>query len=301
MYSQEELIVSVKDANYRKLAKCLSVVENNEKDWQATLKSFSFNQSVPIIGITGPPGAGKSTLISALLKKLSLTMKVAVLAVDPTSPFTQGSLLGDRVRMVNQFKNKNIYIRSVATRGALGGLSSKTLEMSDVLRASGFDIIIVETVGVGQSEVEIAALADTSVVVLVPESGDEVQMIKSGIIEIADIVVVNKADRPEAKRFRATVLDNIRNKTTSNWTIPVIETIAIKDEGIDDLIEAILNHQKVESPKQKSALLAQRLYHYISHNRMADLSLETLVKEIDSNKSSSSFNIYQLAEKYLLS
>jgi LAO/AO transport system kinase len=171
--------------------------------------------------------------------------------------------------------------------------------MSDVLRASGFDIIIIETVGVGQSEVEIAALADTSVVVLVPESGDEVQMIKSGIIEIADIVVVNKADRPEAKRFRATVLENIKNKKNGSWSIPVIETIATKDEGIDELIEAIQNHQKAEMQNQKSVLLAQRLYHHISHHRMNDLSIKDLVNEIDKAQSQDAVNIYLLAEKYL--
>ncbi|NNC85551.1 MAG: methylmalonyl Co-A mutase-associated GTPase MeaB [Bacteroidia bacterium] len=299
MFTQEELIQSVQSANYKKLAQCLSVIENNEKDWKGILKSFSFDQNVPIIGITGPPGAGKSTIISALIKKLSLTMKVAVLAVDPTSPFTQGSLLGDRVRMMSQHNNKNIYIRSLATRGALGGLSNKTLEMSDVLRASGFDIIIIETVGVGQSEVEIAALADTSVVVLVPESGDEVQMIKSGIIEIADIVVVNKADRPEAKRFRATVLENIKNKTNSSWSIPAIETIATKDEGIDELIEAIQSHQKAEMENQKTILLAQQLYHHISHHRMDDLSMKELVNEIDKARGKNGVNIYLLAEKYL--
>ncbi|NNM16682.1 MAG: methylmalonyl Co-A mutase-associated GTPase MeaB [Bacteroidia bacterium] len=299
MFTQEELKEAVNTANYKKLAQCLTVVENNESGWKEILKSFSFNQDVPIVGITGPPGAGKSTLISALIKKLSLSLKVAVLAVDPTSPFTQGSLLGDRVRMTNQYSNKNIYIRSLATRGALGGLSSKTLEMSDVLRASGFDIIIIETVGVGQSEVEIAALADTSVVVLVPESGDEVQMIKSGIIEIANIVVVNKADRPEAKRFRATVLENLKNKSSSNWSIPAIETIATKDEGIDELIDAIQKHQKAEMQNQKSILLAQRLYHHISHHRMSDLSVKDLVNEIDKAKLQNGVNIYLLAEKYL--
>lgn len=299
MILQKDLIQSVKEGDYRPLAKCLSVIENNENGWQEILKSFNYNQSIPIVGITGPPGAGKSTLISALLKIFSKDHKVAVLAIDPTSPFTKGSLLGDRVRMANSFNNNNIYIRSVATRGALGGLSAKTLEMTDVLRAAEFDTILVETVGVGQSEVEIAALADTTVVVLVPESGDEVQMIKSGIIEIADIVVVNKADRPEAKKFRATVVENVRHTVNSSWTIPVIETIATKDQGIDDLQQAVKEHHSQSDKKQKAQLLGQRVYYYISHLKMQSISMQEIVNEIDRELDSGTLNTYKMAEKYI--
>jgi LAO/AO transport system kinase len=299
MIQQSDLIQSVSKGNYREIAKCLSIVENNEGDWSGMLKAFTYNHNIPIIGITGPPGAGKSTLISALLKQFAEKSKVAVLAIDPTSPFTKGSLLGDRVRMVSSFNNQNIFIRSVATRGALGGLSAKTLEMTDVLRASEFDIIFVETVGVGQSEVEIAALADTTVVVLVPESGDEVQMIKSGIIEIADIVVVNKADRHEAKKFKATVIENLRHHKEQEWIIPVIETIAIKEEGISTLIENINAHNKLSGKKYKANLLAQRLYHYISHLKMKDVLLDSLVNEIDTELKNNSINIYKMAEKHL--
>src|SRR5690606_12306870 len=147
------------------------------------------------IGITGPPGAGKSTLVNAITGHLvNEGKKIAILAVDPTSPFNFGSLLGDRIRMAQQFNNPNVYIRSLATRGALGGISAKTIEIVDLMKSADFDLILVETVGVGQSEVEIAGLADKTVVVLVPESGDEIQHIKSGLMEVAQGFVVNKAD-----------------------------------------------------------------------------------------------------------
>ncbi|MDO8991892.1 MAG: methylmalonyl Co-A mutase-associated GTPase MeaB, partial [Daejeonella sp.] len=187
--------------DFRKLARELTIVENDLPGADDLLRDLKSNNT-PVIGITGPPGAGKSTLVNAMINQLSAKGKrIAVLAIDPTSPFNQGSLLGDRVRMAEQFNKSNVYIRSLATRGSLGGLSGKTIEMCDVLKAAGFDYILVETVGVGQSEVEIAGLADISVVVLVPESGDEIQNMKSGLMEIADIFVVNKSDREGADTF----------------------------------------------------------------------------------------------------
>jgi LAO/AO transport system kinase len=187
--------------NFRKLARALTVVENDLEGSAELLKGLN-PSNTPVIGITGPPGAGKSTLVNAMINNLSAQGKsIAVLAIDPTSPFNLGSLLGDRVRMAEQFNKPNVYIRSLATRGSLGGLSGKTIEMCDVLKSVGFDYILVETVGVGQSEVEIAGLADISVVVLVPEAGDEIQSMKSGLMEIADIFVVNKSDREGADTF----------------------------------------------------------------------------------------------------
>jgi LAO/AO transport system kinase len=202
MDQQQELITGITTGNFRILARALTLVENDIEPAAELLKSLKIRQNMPVIGITGPPGAGKSTLVNAIANQLVLNgKKIAILAVDPTSPFNFGSLLGDRIRMAQQFNNPNVYIRSIATRGALGGVSVKTLEMLDVLRASVFDLIIIETVGVGQSELEIAGLADLTAVVLVPESGDEIQNIKSGLMEIAQAFIVNKADRDGASTF----------------------------------------------------------------------------------------------------
>src|SRR5690606_21168919 len=186
-------------------------------------------------GITGPPGAGKSTLVNSLSKKLSGEGKrVAILAIDPSSPFNRGALLGDRIRMSQHFNDPNIYIRSMASRGTLGGLSEKAIEVIDVFRSAPFDIIFIETVGVGQSEIDIIGLADQVIVVLVPESGDDIQHVKSGLMEIANIFVVNKADREGADIFASTLEKMLKQKVSD---IPVLKTVAEKFIGIQKLIE----------------------------------------------------------------
>ena len=284
----------------RGLARAISLVENNAPGYLGFLAGLKPVKNPPVIGITGPPGAGKSTLVNALIGFLAEGgNNVVVLAVDPTSPFNFGSLLGDRIRMAEHYTNPNVFIRSIATRGSLGGLSAKTIEITDVLRASDFDYIIVETVGVGQSEVEIAGLADTTIVVLVPEAGDEIQGIKSGIMEIADIFVVNKADRPGAEVYISNLRKILHSRPKSDWQIPVLPTVAQKKEGIDKVAEAISQHQ--QSPhiqNRKPLLLAEKAYQLIQHKRMAGISKKDLSEKISAQLAEGNFNLYKLVEGF---
>jgi LAO/AO transport system kinase len=290
--SVPEMIVQVRSGNFRSLARALTIVEN-ELDGSADFLKSLGKSSAQVIGITGPPGAGKSTLVNGLINHWSAEGKtVAVLAIDPTSPFNLGSLLGDRIRMSEQFNKKNVFIRSIATRGSLGGLSGKTIELADVLKAAGFDIILVETVGVGQSEVEIAGLADISVVVLVPESGDEVQNIKSGLMEIADIFVVNKSDREGADTFASNLKSLVHHQAKP---IPVIKTIASRSEGIGDLTAAIDQLAVLEN-RRRSFLLGEKAWKLIQQKRMKDVDKKKLFEDIEAASRMPDFNLYSFVE-----
>ena len=239
----EDLVKKILSGDKRAIAKGISLVENEESNSTELLKRLYGNTGKAYrIGITGPPGAGKSTITNCLIKLLyDKGFKVGIIAVDPTSPFTGGALLGDRVRMSESSMLENVFIRSMATRGSLGGLCKNVIEACDILDASGKDFILIETVGVGQSELDIAQTADTTVVVLVPESGDSVQAMKAGLMEIADIFVMNKSDREGADQIVSSLKNILHLKAPSEHKqeIKVLKTVGTKNEGISELFEEI--------------------------------------------------------------
>src|SRR6185295_14657737 len=239
----EQLLLQIKKGDIKSLARAISFIENEQQGHDDLLRSLSDDRPPKIIGITGPPGAGKSTLVDALIDELVKEgKKIAVVCIDPSSPFNLGAVLGDRIRMSKWYTHPDVFIRSLATRGSLGGLSPKIIEITDLIKSARFDHIIVETVGVGQSEIEIAGLADTTVVVVVPEAGDEVQTMKAGLMEIADIFIINKADRPGADNFEKNLRLMLAPTFSSHYNeVPVIKTIATQKEGIKELLEIILH------------------------------------------------------------
>lgn len=282
------------------LAKFITAIENNAPGYLQQLAQMDFKPT-PVVGITGPPGAGKSTLVNALITELLKENKqIGVIAVDPSSPFNQGAIMGDRLRMGDHFLNGNVFIRSMASRGNLGGLAPKIFEVCDAMRAANFDYIFIETVGVGQSEVEIAALADTTVLVLVPEAGDDIQAIKSGVMEIADVFVVNKSDREGADTFYKNLVTLAHTTATENWECPVVKCIATKQMGIDSLVKAIQKHHSVPANNQKKVqLLAQKAVAIIKSIRTADLSEQKIAEDLLVQPNLQNFNLYSYVMKYI--
>lgn len=294
------LIKELHAGDKKALARCISLAENETAGYEQILKSLKFTHPVIVLGVTGPPGAGKSTLINALVAQLiGQGEKVAILAIDPTSPFNYGALLGDRIRMSEHFTNEQVFIRSMASRGALGGLSPKIYEAVDILKAAGFDYVIIETVGVGQSEVEIAGLADTTLVVMVPEAGDEIQTIKSGVMEIADVFVVNKADREGAETFYKNLILLAHSHANKDWETPVVKTVAGTGQGVDELVQAIVAHQQSgQLNRKREFLLAEKALHMIQAYRTRDIDRVKLQKELAVAMTKEGFNLYQYVTRW---
>jgi LAO/AO transport system kinase len=273
----------IRAGEVRALARAISTIEDGNAGSVALLKAlFPFSGRARVIGLTGAPGAGKSTLVDQLAREYREQKKtVGIIAVDPTSPYTGGAILGDRIRMQSHHADEGIFIRSMATRGCLGGLARATTDVATALDASGKDVVIIETVGVGQDEVDIVRLADVTIVILVPGMGDDVQTIKAGIMEIADIFVINKSDREGAERvereIRAMQSLAIRN---DSWTPPIVKTVASTGKGIPELAATIVEYEKFL--EQKDLLLKKKISNW--RERLIEMLRESLLRKLMSER-----------------
>ncbi len=295
----QSLLNNIIEGNFKALARAISLVENEVEGYEQFLSELP-NSHISIVGITGPPGAGKSTLVDALIGYwVNQGKRIAVLCIDPSSPFNLGALLGDRIRMTEWYTHPNVFIRSLATRGSLGGLHPHIIEITELVQAAPFDCIIVETVGVGQSEIEIVGLADTTVVVVVPEAGDEVQTMKAGLMEIADLFVVNKSDRPDSDIFVRNLRSMLSQGSHELFETPVLKTIASNKQGISELAVAIALHQQhIISSEKKVWLLTERVYQLIQQKKMKGIEKEAIRKNIENQIHLPGFNLFNFANKY---
>jgi LAO/AO transport system kinase len=283
----------------RALARAISTVENRQPGWSDLLKAlFPRTGHARVLGLTGAPGAGKSTLVDQLAKHYRKENKtVGIIAVDPTSPYTGGAILGDRIRMQDHYADPGIYIRSMATRGSLGGLARATADAATVLDASGRDLVMIETVGVGQDEIDIVRLADVTIVILVPGMGDDVQTIKAGIMEIADIFVINKSDHPGAERVEREIraMQSLATRH-DGWTPSIVKTVATDGQGIKELAAAIADYESylkkdnlvlkksVENWRQRLVEMLRDAMLEKARGQMDESSLQRYASEIAEHK-----------------
>jgi LAO/AO transport system kinase len=273
----------IRSGEVRALARAISTIEDNRPESRELLKTlFNYTGKARIIGMTGAPGAGKSTLVDQLAREYRKQERTAgIVAVDPTSPYTGGAILGDRIRMQAHHADPGIFIRSMATRGHLGGLARATTEVATVLDAAGKDVVLIETVGVGQDEIDIVRLADITVVILVPGMGDDVQTIKAGIMEIADIFVINKSDREGADRVAREIRSMQSLAVRSDkWTPPIIKTVATTAQGIPELAKAIADYERYL--KQNNLLLKKKITNW--QDRLTEMLRDSLLERLLSER-----------------
>jgi LAO/AO transport system kinase len=285
---------------YKKLARLISIVENEAEGYYKILEELP-EGNTPVIGITGAPGSGKSTLVDRLIQiAVDSNKKVSVLSIDPSSIIHSGALLGDRIRMQQWYMHPSVFIRSLGSRGASGGLNPKIIELTDLMRSQDFDLIFLETVGVGQTEIEISMLADKTILLLVPEGGDDIQLMKSGIMESADLYVLNKSDRPGASQFYAALRGSLE-MTSAMRGRKVLQTIATEGAGIPELFQEILTQPtSTQSGKRNNQLLASKAYYLIREHAMKPFSRSRLEDMIDDEMESSDFNLYRFVKKILV-
>jgi LAO/AO transport system kinase len=287
------------EGDKRALARAISLVENDDPEgWALVREVYPRTGRAAIVGFTGPPGVGKSTLIGRLVEHARAGKReVAVLSIDPSSPFTQGALLGDRIRLTDHFLDPGVYIRSMASRGSLGGLSEATLQAALLMDASGKDDVFLETVGVGQAEVDIIDHADTVVLVLMPGSGDSIQALKAGVMEIPDVIAVNKADHPLTDTMVREIRGVLSLGPQEGWRVPIVKTEASRGEGVEELAEKIAEHREfIESEgtlaerrrrnlmNEVVALAAGRLRRKLEAEVKEDASVQELLDEVVARK-----------------